>query len=184
MDPQTLIGNKFYTADVVSLYTNIKVDKAIQNVIDMFVEHRDEINMYGLNPTQLHEMLETVFHHSYFSYNKHVYLQILGLFMGCIPSPILAVCRVHMFECASIYTDINFITNYFYKIYIDDAGSTAHLMEEAQLRMDKIAEQDEDKLLKWELDFPSSPDKKYTAFLRSEVRIAEDGTVQSRLYQK
>ena len=49
--------------------------------------------------------------------------------------------------------------------------------------MTSISNQDEDGLLKWELDFPSSREE-YTAFLRSKINISEDGTVNSMLYQK
>ena len=79
--------------------------------------------------------------------------------------------------------DITFITNYFYKRYIDDAGNTGHSKEEADLRMLKISDQDEYGLLKWEVDFPASLDQ-FTPFLNSEIRIEADGTVESRLYRK
>ena len=88
------------------------MEKGIQNVIDLVIEHQDEINMYGISVTQLQIILETVFQNSYFTYNHHVYQQILGLFMGCKPSPTIAVVRVYYFEKRSIYMDITFITNY------------------------------------------------------------------------
>ena len=183
MSTEKLAGSSFYTADVVSLYTNIEVTKAIQNVIDLVIEHKDNINMYNLTPTQLHEMLDVVFQNAFFTYNKHVYQQKVGIFMGCKPSPTIAVVRVYTFERASIYTDITFISVNYYKIYIDDAGNTGKSKTEADKRMKSIADQDEDGLLKWEMDYPSDREK-YTAFLRSEIRISDTGVVESRLYQK
>lgn len=90
---------------------------------------------------------------------------------------------MYYFEQRSLYIDVTFITNYFYKRYIDDAGNTDHSKAEAELRMQSIAAQDEDNLLQWEVDFPISSDK-FTPFLNSEVRINEDGSVESRLYRK
>ena len=52
--------------------------------------------------------------------------QMVGLFMGCMPSPIGAVIRVYMFEKRSVYTDIHFLSNpasLFFGRYMDDLGS-------------------------------------------------------------
>ena len=69
-------------------------------------------------------MLDVIFKHAFFTYNKHVYQQTIGIFMGCKPSPTIAVVRVYTFERASIYMDVTFISVNYYKIYIDDAGNT------------------------------------------------------------
>ena len=103
--------------------------------------------------------------------------------MGCKPSPIIAVVRVYTFERASIYMDPHFITVNYYKIYIDDSSSTSQNSEGANARMQMIADQDEDELLKWEVDYPPERDV-YTPYLRSEIRISQEGVVDSRLYQK
>ena len=183
MDPESLAGSSFYTADVVSFYTNINVDKAIQNVIDLLIEYQEQTIMYGFSPVQIHEMLEVVFQNSYFTYNQNVYQQMVGLFMGCKPSPTIAVIRVYTFERASIYMDVNFITVNYYKIYIDDASSTSKSRDGANQRMKMIADQDEDHLLKLEVDYPARP-VIYTPYLRSEIRISGTGVVESRLFQK
>ena len=91
--------------------------------------------------------------------------------------------RVYTFERASIYMDVTFISVNYYKIYNDDAGNTGKSKNEADERMKSIADQDEDGLLRWEMDYPSEREK-YTAFLRSEIRISDSGLVESRLYQK
>ena len=50
-------------------------------------------------------MLELVFTSSYFVFDQKLYKQLLGLFMGCKPSPIGAIVRVYMFERRSVYVD-------------------------------------------------------------------------------
>ena len=81
MDPAILADKQFYTADFVSLYTNINVEKGIQNVIDLVIEHQD-----GISVTQLQIILETVFQNCFSELLlHHVYQHILGLFMGCKP---------------------------------------------------------------------------------------------------
>ena len=73
--------------------------------------------------------------------------------MGCKPSPIIAIIQVYMFEKRSIYTDINFL-NKPYGRYIDDAYSLVSTLEEANSMFSLIADEDPDKLLQWEIDFP------------------------------
>ena len=59
-----------------------------------------------------------------------VYMQILGLFMGCKPSPIGAIVRVYRFEKESIYIDVYFLP-IFYGRYVDDGATLAESEEHA-----------------------------------------------------
>ena len=62
--------------------------------------------------------------------------------------------------------DVNFITVNYYKIYIDDASSTSQSKNGANQRMEMINEEDEDHLLKLEVNYPAGPGI-YTPYLRS-----------------
>ena len=180
-----LCGLSFFTADVTSLYTNIDIMSCVQSVIDMAEEHWDELDTWGLTLTDLHRILEFVFTNSFFVFNNRLYKQLVGLFMGCKPSPIGAIIRVFMFEKHSIYVDIYFITNpvsKFYKRYVDDAGSLARSKEEAEAMLQLISNQDPSGLLKWELDYPEPG--QFTPFLDTEIKIEADGTLQYRYYRK
>ena len=154
----------------------------------MAEEHWDELDTWGLTLTDLHRILEFVFTNSFFVFNNRLgrlYKQLVGLFMGCKPSPIGAIIRVFMFEKRSIYVDIYFITNpvsKFYRRYVDDAGSQTRSKEEAEAMLQLISNQDPSGLLKWELDYPEPG--QFTPFLDSEIKIEPDGTLQYRYYRK
>ena len=70
---------------------------------------------------------------------------------------------------------------YLYKRYVDDAGSLARSKEEAVDMLDLIANQDPDRLIKWEVDYPDNPEQ-FTPFLSTEMRVDETGTVHHRYY--
>ena len=61
--------------------------------------------------------------------------------------------------------------------------STAETKEEALALVQQIADQDPDKKLKWEVDFPEQQDD-FIPFLNTEVRIEPNGQLTSRLYRK
>ena len=183
LDDSERIGQKFYSADVTSLYTNIDPKNAIDYIIQLLEEHWHDVPTYGLllALADIRQILEVVINNSYFCYNTHVYLQILGLFMGLIPSPIAAIIRMYFFERNSIYIDITHISCY--GRYIDDLGDLADSIDTALKRLKLISDQDQDKRLSFEIDFPSD-DERFIPFLNSEIRINEDGSLSTRLFRK
>ena len=84
--------------DVTALYTNINIQGCIDDVINLAAENQESLDFFGLQLVDVHEMLEIVLTSSYFAYDSQLYLQLLGLFMGCKPSPIGAIVRVYTFE--------------------------------------------------------------------------------------
>ena len=183
---EQLAGRKIFSADISALYTNVNVQGCIDDVIELATEHRDKLNLMGLNLTDVHEILLHILTNSFFVYNGSLWIQKDGLFMGLRPGPFCAVIRVYKFEKNSVYVDVHYLSVYlsdFYKRYIDDAASTAETKEEALALVQKVADQDPDKKLKWELEFPES-EQDFIPFLNTELRIEPDGTVTSRLYRK
>ena len=89
--PSELKGKWFFTADVEALYTNINVNTAITNIMEFAEEHRQHLRLLGLTLTDLHELLEVSLLNSYFVYDRQVYVQRLGFFMGVRPAPLGAV---------------------------------------------------------------------------------------------
>ena len=183
---EQLAGRKIFSADISALYTNVNVQGCIDDVIELATEHRDKLDLMGLTLTDVHEILLHILTNSFFVYNGSLWIQKDGLFMGLRPGPFCAVIRVYKFEKNSVYVDVHYLSVYlsdFYKRYIDDAASTAETKEEALALVQKVADQDPDKKLKWELEFPES-EQDFIPFLNTELRIEPDGTVTSRLYRK
>ncbi|XP_063680038.1 uncharacterized protein LOC134815435 [Bolinopsis microptera] len=183
---EQLAGRRIFSADISALYTNINVQGCIDDVIELATEHREKLDLMGLNLTDVHEILLHILTSSYFVYNGTLWIQQDGLFMGLRPGPFCAVIRVYKFERSSVYTDLHYLSVYlsdFYKRYIDDATSTAVTREEALALVQSIADQDPDKKLKWEVEFPEN-DQEFIPFLNTELRVEPDGTVTSRLYRK
>ena len=131
---EQLKGLKFCTADVTSLYTNINIFGCVEDVIALAAEHIDDLELYELNLTDVHEMLELVFSNSFFVFDGKIYQQMIGLFMGCKPSPIGAIVRVYTFESRSVYTEVftQILTiPVMYGRYVDDAGTVTSDEERA-----------------------------------------------------
>ena len=144
-------------------------------------EYRDSLCLFGLKLSDIHELLEVTLGNSYFIYNQILYKQLLGLFMGSRPAPVIAVIRMYIVEKNSIYTDL--IITLIYGRYIDDLGSTAKSKDLAQQLLDSIEQNDADNHIKLELDYPKSKED-FTPFLNMEIRINDSGEVESRLYRK
>ena len=128
-------------------------------------------------------MLDLILSNGFFTYHGKLYLQLIRLFMGCKPSPIIAIIRVYMFEKRSIYTDINFLSKpYSYSQYIDDAFSLVKTIEEANSMFTLIADEDPDKFLQWEIDFPKS-DIEFTQFLGTKIQV-HNNKLHHKFYRK
>ena len=109
LTPQELACKKLCSGDISSVYTNINIVKCIKDIVALASEHKSLLCPYGLKLSDIQEMLETVLGDSFLTYNHHVFKQLIGLFMGCKPSPICAIVCVYTFEHRSIYTDIAYI---------------------------------------------------------------------------
>ena len=186
LTPDKIRGLKFFSADVVSLYTNIDIDSCITDIIDLAAEHIGHLNLRGITLTEVHQMLELVLSKSFFTFNNRLYLQTVGLFMGCMPSPLGAVIRMYNFIRRSIYIDTYYLANpvrLFFGIYMDDLGSLSCTKREAWDVLDRISKQDPRKLIKWELDFPES-DQHFVPFLSTQIRVDEHGKLHYKYYRK
>ena len=179
---ETLQDLTFFTADVEALYTNINVSTAIDDIIEFAEENKDHICTYGLKLRDIHELLELTLGNSYFVYNRQIYLQLQGLFMGSNPAPPLATVRMWKLERSTVYTDLR-ITLPHYSRFYDDLGGTTTNQRKAQQICNLIEQADTDQLIKLTVDYPSSREE-YIPFLNTEIKIDSDGSVNSRLYRK
>ena len=111
---------KFCSADISALYTNLSIEGCIDDTIQMASEFIDSLDLLGLKLVDVHKMLELVLGSSFFTFDNKLYQQLIGLFMGCKPSPICAVVRVYTFERRSIYITSS-IT---FPLHMDDISMT------------------------------------------------------------
>ena len=145
-------------------------------------ENLDMLTLYGLQLVDIHQILELVFGNAYFCFNQRLYLQLIGLFMGCKPSPIGAIVRVYMFERNSIYIDVYYLPM-FYKRYVDDGAILARSEEHANELFNSIARQDPDGRLEWEVDYPAT-EETFTPFLSTQIRVDTEGVLHYKFYRK
>ena len=132
--------------------------------------------------SDLQELMELTLGNSYFVYNRQIYLQLQGLFMGSSPAPPIAVTKMWATVRNSIYVDLR-ITLPFCSIFYDDLAKVTTNKRKAQQLINSIENADPDKLLKLTLDYPEKSGD-YIPFLNTEVRITPDGTVDHRLFRK
>ena len=81
-----------------------------------------------------------------------------------------------------VYVDLRITLPTYSRFYDDLNGATSNSRRAQQL-CTLIEQQDADKLIKLTLDYPSSRDQ-FTPFLNTEVRISNEGEIQSRLFRK
>ncbi len=105
--------------------------------MDLAEEHRSSLNLFGLTLTDIHELLESALLNSYFVYDRQVYVQKVGFFMGVRPAPLGAIIKMWKLERNSIYTDLR-ITPLFYGRFYDDLSSVTTNTRKAQLMCNLI----------------------------------------------
>ena len=79
--------------------------------MELVEEHWDSLSTYDLTRVEIRSILEVVLENSYFTFNKRLYKQVVGLFMGCRPSPPVAIISMYRYEISSIYIDTYYISH-------------------------------------------------------------------------
>ena len=142
---QNNINQRFFSADVNALYTNLNIEGCIISVMDMIYEYQDCIDMMNISRPELQYMLEFILSNSFFSFDNKLYKQVDGLFMGLKPSPPIAVIRLWSFVRDSVYTDTRYLhTAQHFKLYIDDGCGIVTSRSEAEMFLQAIANKDPD----------------------------------------
>lgn len=182
LSPEQLKGQTFFTADVEALYTNINVETAIDDIIELAGENRNLLKLHGLTLTDIHELLEVALLNSYFVYDQQVYNQLFGFFMGVRPAPLGAIIKMWKLERNSLYVDLR-ITPTFYGRYYDDLAAITSNIRKAALICTSIEAEDPDSRIRLTVDYPKTRND-YTPFLNMEVKVDQDGSLNTRLYRK
>ncbi|XGW22536.1 hypothetical protein V3C99_005061, partial [Haemonchus contortus] len=106
----------FYASfDVVSLYTNVNNEGAVQAVLSLIEDNKDHITMMGFSLSELKDLIEAALECNIFCFDNKFYKQKRGLAMGNRIAPVLAVIFLDHIEKSSLTSGI-----LFYKRYIDD----------------------------------------------------------------
>ena len=84
------------TADVKSLYTNVPLERGVKVVSEFVRQHRDQIDMLGMEHSDFVQMLKTVTQSGYFRFDDQYYRQKEGLAMGVKPAPPFAIIYVYL----------------------------------------------------------------------------------------
>ena len=146
-------------------------------------EYHHSLVLLGLKLVDLHKILYEVLHNAYFTYNGRLYQQLVGLFMGCKVSPLLAIVKVYTFEKRILHVDQNYISLP-YGRYVDDAYTLASTRHDAETMFRDVAALDPDGMLQWEVDFPDTDSSSgFVPFLGTQIKVENDG-VAFKFYRK
>ena len=161
--------------DVISLYTNIPVNEAIETTLEYVLKHKPDL--HGLLNRDLWELLYLLLDNNVFSYNNIFFQQIRGLAMGNRLSGTLAIICMDKFERAHITT---FLRPAIYARYVDDISTIVHNTEEAQSLLTHVNSQHQ--TIKFEMELPD--EENYLPILDLKIAITSDGTIDRKLYSK
>ena len=84
------------SSDVVSLYSNIPVEESIEAAMELLCQHREEVDMFYLELSDVRQLLRFVLQSNYFAFGDAVYRQQKGLAMGnhlAQPMAISSLCQ-------------------------------------------------------------------------------------------
>ena len=104
--------------DVISMYTNIPINEAIQIALDYLQQVKPYC--FGLKVCDIREFLEFILSNNVFQFNNVIYKQHRGLAMGSRIAPCLAILTMDYIERKSLYAD-NSISFALYKPFFDDS---------------------------------------------------------------
>ncbi len=113
-------GEEFISHDVVSLFTNVPIDKALQVIRERLESDKSLQKRTNLTVDNIMELLEFVLTTTYFSFNGTIYQQRFGTAMGSPVSPIVANMYMEFLEQKAIATaDVEYKPR-LWKRYVDD----------------------------------------------------------------
>jgi hypothetical protein len=173
-------GTRFFTADAMSMYTNIDTDHGLTTVARMI--QRFHSKDHHAIPKQIILALNLVMRNTLFKFDDTFWEQLVGTAMGCPPAPMYANLYFAYHESERILTKYaKYLA--FYKRYIDDVLGAWYCYDEAEDRIMWAAFQEDMNdfgRLRWTFSARS-----LTAdFLDLSLTLEYDGEVTSTLFEK
>ena len=146
---EELIYNYPCSLDVVSLYTSIPINEAIETLINFIRENK--INISNIQLPDIAELLRIIMNNTYFTFNNTTYKQIKGLPMGSNISPILAITYMSYIETKAL----NQLGNrYIFSRYIDDCLIIVKNHQEADMCLNVFNSINDN--IKFEIEYPDN----------------------------
>jgi len=177
MGPNTLSSSSPYSFDVVSMYTNVDTNEAVEVAIDCLTTQK--IPLYGLHRENIKELLTFVLNNNFFTFQNRFFLQHRGLAMGSRIAPILAILAVDKLERSTIFADLALNIS-FYKRYVDDSLLVLKNGAKAEDILSSL--NSKHKSLKFELEGPSTDNS--INILDTCITIAPSGELKIEFYEK
>uniref|UniRef100_A0A7I4YFE8 Reverse transcriptase domain-containing protein n=2 Tax=Haemonchus contortus TaxID=6289 RepID=A0A7I4YFE8_HAECO len=91
-------SNVVESFDVVSLYTNVQNEQALQALSEMHDRHANNINTFGLSKMHIMTLVKEYLSCNIFKWAGEYFSQVRGLAMGQRLAPVLAVCFMGRIE--------------------------------------------------------------------------------------
>ena len=172
--PDSSMNKKYpFSLDVVSLYTSVPQDEAIEVLNDRLQESPLRI---PFNAAQVSSLLTVILRNVYFQYNDKVYRQISGLPMGNNISAILAILYMDRLE-RQVITSFHQLG--LYKRYVDDIfilTDDKEAADEIHTRINNV-----DPHIKFEIEHPVNG---ALSLLDFTVTLQRDGEAHFCFYRK
>ena len=161
--------------DVVSLYTSIPIQEAINNAVD-----RIQNAILHLSKQDIADLLTVTLNNMYFSFNGQVFLQKEGLPMGSSISGILAILFMDKLETIAVSSHLS-ISPYrrdVDDIYLQTTGE--EMADQFHHTMNSLHTK-----LKFEIEKPeTTPNGLSLSLIDFKVTISEDGRSSFEFYKK
>ena len=164
--------------DVVSLYTNIGVEEAINTALSYAEEYK--LNTHGLTLADLSELLHLMLENNVFECEGlGFFKQIRGLAMGNRLSGTLAILVMDRFERNYIFKSLTPLPAIYLR-YVDDTGTLAKNTDHARGMLTYLNSKHD--TIKFELEIPNEDG--YLPILDTMIKIEPDGSISRKLYVK
>ena len=152
--------------DIVSMYTSIPPQNAIQNVVHKLNENQIS-KIKGFQPSDFEVILRTLLDNTYFSFGDQIYKQTSGLPMGSSLSGVLAILYVDTIERRALQS---LSVAPLFRRYVDDCFSLVQDKQSAIELLNNLNEIDHN--IKFEIEFPS--DEHTLSLLDFTVTASQD----------
>ncbi|XP_071956011.1 uncharacterized protein [Antedon mediterranea] len=173
-------GDILNSHDVVSLFTNTPIEKALDVIKDRLINDKTLNQRTNLNPDDVIALLEFICTTTYFSFRGQIYRQIFGAAMGSPVSAILANLFMEWLEREAIATSPLDCKPKLWRRYVDDVLEIIQ-KDSTQKLTDHLNSIDPTGNIKFTFE---EEDQGKIPFLDTLIVGKEDGSLKLLVYRK